>query len=605
MNTKHKKKIQASARISITILLAIIICLASLTGGAAISNHVAHASTVNSGRTLSMVEMHNGFSTLVSRTSNHMTLIFVERLYFDYCPTLEVDKRLALTECERTEFATVEIFNEAGERAKVPTNVRREERGIRPDDASGHLRELNYLEINHYWEWRTFTNDERWNVIVDDGFNILNFTFDLAHRRDGVIYYIDGVFALPEKHYPQVLRWWDYAGDNSSLNRLRDSFIETVDDAYEATLVGEPFRLNPIDLTGNQADTNASQTTSNGAGQTTVSNMAVTNAGNNNGNNGNPNVEIEQAGFFLSMFGIIVLAAVVTVTFVAVSLAVEVVRDAFGNVGSASAQGSNDPNSSLPNNPITNPNDPRYGDTPWAPCDNQKNNHNEWVKNNPVSPELRRELEAHKEFTVENDAPSGQKVVRLMLVADNGVLEPVFDENGNQIYLHRASGVIGNSMFAIVSRRTNLPIVYNPATRQLADAAGNRYTVNGDNRLMNMEGREPFSFLSLDDVNRKLDEAGVFLSSVDPTRMLVRMDDCDRLWRMLHQPHNDIRVGFFDTIANAFRNVFSSNGTPRSFWQTVLDVLIIIAVFGIGGFLLVLFIIYVVKPLIKKAFKKR
>ena len=166
------------------------------------------------GNSLSLTEMNNGFDAMVLRATQNKTLIYVSRLYLDYSPLSS--KRLAITENEDTDYVVIDIENEAKEWAKLWGYVRQEE-GVRPDDPLRRVMTLNYLEINQYFEWRTFTNEERWAVSVNDGYKTADFTFDLGDRQDGAIYHIDGVYGLPDHYYPQVCYWWDVRPDRALL----------------------------------------------------------------------------------------------------------------------------------------------------------------------------------------------------------------------------------------------------------------------------------------------------------------------------------------------------------------------------------------------------
>jgi hypothetical protein len=244
---------------------------------------------------------------------------------------------------------------------------------------------------------------------------------------------------------------------------------------------------------------------------------------------------------------------------------------------------------------ITDPFDPsqRYEHAPPAPTPEQREEYNKLVEENPLTQAEREILERHREFSLDNDTPTGQRIVRLQVKCpQTGVMQSVYDEDGNEVFVNRRSRVIGNFNFAMISRRTLLVIRFDPATMGLADVVGNRYTVNADNKVMNMDGVQPYSPRSLDDITRKLSDMGYYTSSIDPSRMLLRMDDCNLLMRAMHQRQNNISVGFFGTIGNAFRNVFGGNSGNRNGWQTFLDVLVIIGVI-IGGIIAVIIFIVI------------
>jgi len=214
------KKIKKLAAPAVVCLLALVMAATAFIVRFTANYQTASASTVepmaasNGGKSLSLVEINNEFDVMVLRATQNKTLIYVSRLYFDYSPLSS--KRLAITENEDTDYVIIDLVNEANEWAKLWGYVRQEE-GVRPDDPLRRVMTLNYLEINQYFEWRTFTNEERWAVSVNDGYKTADFTFDLGDRQDGAIYHIDGVYGLPDHYYPQVCYWWDVRPDRALL----------------------------------------------------------------------------------------------------------------------------------------------------------------------------------------------------------------------------------------------------------------------------------------------------------------------------------------------------------------------------------------------------
>jgi len=229
---------------------------------------------------------------------------------------------------------------------------------------------------------------------------------------------------------------------------------------------------------------------------------------------------------------------------------------------------------------ITDPFDPnqRNPDTPPAPTPDQQEEYNKVVEENPLTVEEKEELEKRKEFSLDQDAPAGQKIVKLKVKDDNGILQPVFDENGNECFVNRKTYTVGNATYAIINRETLLLIRFFPATMELKDIVGNRITVNADNKLMNMDGVQPYSPKSRDDILKKMGDMGVYTSSIDPSRMLYRMDDDNALNRAMNIKENNVSLGFFGTIAAAFKNIFGGGNTSKGFLSNFLDVLILVGV---------------------------
>ena len=129
-------------------------------------------------------------------------------------------------------------------------------------------------------------------------------------------------------------------------------------------------------------------------------------------------------------------------------------------------------------------------------------------------------------------------------------------------------------------------IRFYPATQELKDIVGNRITVNADNKLMNMDGVQPYSPKSKDDILKKLGDMGVYTSSIDPARLLYRMDDDNALNRAMNIKDANINLGFWGTIGAAFKNIFGGGNTSKGFLSNFLDILILVAVI-IFGFLAV------------------
>ena len=203
-----------------------------------------------------MKEVYIKNNGMVLRATHNKTLIYVSRLYLDYSPLSS--KRLAITENEDTDYVVIDIENEAKEWAKLWGYVRQEE-GIRPDDPLLRITTLHYLEINQYFEWRTFSNEERWAVKINDGYKSVDMTFDMGDRKDGAIYHIDGVFALPERYYPQVAYWWHVTSENPELLAIRNDYMERAAEAAAVTPEGEPLRLDSVEYTGKGIQTSPAQ----------------------------------------------------------------------------------------------------------------------------------------------------------------------------------------------------------------------------------------------------------------------------------------------------------------------------------------------------------
>lgn len=505
----------------------------------------ASAAASGSGASLSLVEINNSFGVMVLRRTDYKTLIYVDRLYFEYSPLST--KRLALTpnSVRKTgdmagNYVMIDVENEAGEWVKTWGCVRQEE-GVRPDDPLKRIMTLYYLEIGFYWEWRTFTNEERWKVKVNDGIVTVDLTFDMADRKDGAVYHVDGVYGLPEHYYPQVMHWWEInEEDNPDWVELRNEYLALSAAAAAATPEGEPLRLDAVEYTGGLANRAA-------PASMTGSDQAAP-----------------------------VLFPVVPI--VMITVAVIAVTALVGAVTKKTAAPAPDPGQPQDTN------DNRTENNPPAPTDPQKDWYNKYLEDNPVPLELRAELEKHKEFAPDNDVPAGQKVVKLKVKDDDGVFQSVYDENGDEVYLNRKTYTVGNATFALINRKNNLLIRYMPDTMSLCDMVGNKITVNSENRIMNMDGVQPFSFRSQEDVIRKLGDMGVYTTAIKVERFLYRMDDPDVLRKAMTFKTNDVKKPFFETLGDALKNLFGGGGSSasKSFLSKFLDVLILIGVVILG-----------------------
>jgi len=536
------------------------------------------------GNSLSLCEMSNDFNVMVLRATENKTLIYVSRLYFDYSPLSS--KRLAITENEDTDYCVIELVNEANEWARLWGYVRQED-GVRPDDPMQRIMTLNYLEINQYFEWRTFTNEERWAIKVNDGYKTVDMTFDMGDRKDGAVYHIDGVYALPEHYYPQVCMWFDLTSANSDLCEIRDDYMARAAQAAAVTPEGEPLRLDSVEYTGKGIQTSPARYrygagNARGTAPLGIAPYAYGVVPMAYGQDGG-GIEAEETWFWIPIV-IIVVVVIVVVAVVATTTA-------------------KDP----PPSNITDAYDPaqRTDDTPPAPTTEQREEYNEIVEEiwsemtEEQQVELREELERRKEFSLDHDAPAGQKIVKLKVKDNDGILQPVYDEDGCEVFVNRKTYVVGNSTFACINRETLLLIRFYPATMELRDVVGNHITVNADSKLMNLDGVQPYSPKSRDDVLKKMGEMGHYTSAIDPGRMLFRMDDEDQLRRALNLKENDVNLGFFGTVGAAFKNLFGGGNTSKGFLSNFLDVLILVGVV-LAGFLAVYFIIKGVSML-KKA----
>jgi len=592
------KKIRRIATPAMVCLLAVIMAATAFIVRFNSNQQTASASTVTptvvlggGGTSLSLSEMNNSFDAMVLRATENKTLIYVSRLYFDYSPLSS--KRLAITENEDTDYCVIELVNEANEWARLWGYIRQED-GVRPDDPMQRIMTLNYLEINQYFEWRQFTNEERWAVKINDGYKTVDMTFDMGDRKDAAVYYIDGVYALPEHYYPQVCMWWDLTSANPDLCEIRDDYMARAAEAAAVTPEGEPLRLDSVEYSGKGIQTSpashrygtgnirgAAPMAGNMRGIAPYAYGVVPTAYGQDGDG----IEAEQTWFWIPI--VIIVVVVVAVVAVAASTI---------------------PKAPPPSN-ITDAYDPgqRTPDTPPAPTTEQREEYNEIVEEiwSEMTEEeqviLREELDRRKEFSLDHDAPAGQKIVKLKVKDSDGILQPVYDEDGQEVYVNRKTYVVGNSVFACINRETLLLIRFFPATMELRDVVGNRITVNADSRLMNLDGVQPYSPRSRDDILKKLGDAGMYTSAIDPGRMLYRMDDEDALKRAMNLKENDVNLGFFGTIAAAFKNLFGGGNTSKGFLSNFLDVLILVGVI-LAGFLAVYFIIKGVSML-KKARK--
>lgn len=494
---------------------------------------------------LSMVEMNNSFDKMVLKATTNKTLVYVDKLYFDYSPMSA--NRLRVTQNEETDYVVIDIKNDTGEWAKVWGYVRKE-KNIRPDDPLVREVELTYLEINQYWEWRNFTNQENWSVTVKDGYSTVSFSFDLNSGHDGAVYFIDGVYALPEHYYPQVVYWWDMTGANPELLEIRDAYKQQSLALVETTPEDEPLRLEQVEY-----KKKSNQGVSSLCINTGVKTLS------HDFNNGS--VQVEETGF---LTGLIIVAVVIVVAAVVVACTPKEKSQTYVP-------------EETPSN-ITDANDPnqRNDDTPPAPTPDQLD---DYEKNVPeLTPEEKEELEKRKEFSIDNDVPTGQKIVKLKVKNAEGILQDVYDENGEPCYVNRKTYTVGNQTYALINRKTLLLIRWFPSTMELKDIVGNKFTVNVDNKIMNMDGVEPYSPISRDDILKKLGDMGVYTSSINPDRMIYRMDDDSALIKAMNLKTNNIGKGFWETIGSAFKNLFGGGGTSKGFLSNFLDVLIVFAV---------------------------
>jgi hypothetical protein len=516
---------------------------------------VAHAA-VFGGKSLSLIEMNGGFDKLLLRATMNKTLIYVDRLYFDYSPLSS--NGLLVTENEDTDYVVLDISNEAGEWARVWGYVRKE-KGIRPDDPAMREMDLTYIEVNQYWEWRTFTNEERWKIMVKDGYKTVQFTFDMNDRKDGAVYYIDGAYALPEHYYPQVAYWWDLPSANRELCEIRDNYREQAVSAAKTTPEGEPLRLEPVEYHGETSQS-----------PTRTVNMSL-----GSRQNADTYSDIQNTSWIIAA---VVVVVVVTVIAVVV----------------ASTQKKSLPPESTPSG-ITNPYDPlqRNDNTPPAPTEEQQKEYNRTVEENPLSATEKEELEKRKEFSIDADAPTGQKLVKLKVKDADGLLQPVYDENGGEVYVNRKTYTVGNATYAVINRETLLLVRWYPSSMELKDIVGNRITVNVDNKLMNMDGVQPYSPKSRDDILKKLGDTGMYTSAINPNRMLFRMDDDDALARAMNLKENNIKKGFFETVESAFKNLFGGGNSSKGFFSNFLDILIIVGSVLAGALTLLLIVKFI------------
>jgi len=499
-------------------------------------NTVPATAAAAQGKSLSLLEINNSFGVMVIRTTNYMTLIYIDRIYFEYNASSSL--RLKELDC------IVNITNEAAEWAKVPGYVKTEQ-AARPDDPSGVLQTLQYIEVQQYWEWRSFTNEERWNLEVYDGYNRLQ--FDFTRGRDGTVYHIDGVYALPEKDYYQVSDWRDVKENKE----LRASVNEYAANAAKAALAaaaqpGSPLKVAPVKYDGRWVPVGADGVLSHGqvlshgvpAARQHPDGAAVLTHGSVLPYSGEQ--QVADTGVFLTI--VLISICVVAVAWI--------VADTVKMVSNKNA-----------------------GPVEVTP---EIKEEYDAVKPELTEPE-RIELDKHKEFSPDRDAPSGQKVVKLMVIDEDGRQQQVYDENGEAVYINRKTNVIGNSTYALINRETFLLIVFDAATMGLKDTAGNKITVNVDNRIINMDGVEPYSFKTKNDLLKKLNAMGKYTSAIKPAKLMFRIDDNDALSKASNMKDNNPSVGFFGTIGNAFKNLFGGGGGSSGL-STFLDVLVILGV---------------------------
>jgi len=358
-------------------------------------------------------------------------------------------------------------------------------------------------------------------------------------------------------------------------------------EAAAVTPEGEPLRLDSVEYTGKGIQASPTSYRYGGGNSGGAAPMAHGNANMNGiapyaygvvpaayGQDGKQ-IEAEETLFWLIPV-VIIIVVVVVVAAVVVSTT---------------------PKKPPPSN-ITDAYDPaqRTDDTPPAPTVEQREEYNEIVEEiwaemtEEEQIELREELDKRKEFSLDHDAPAGQKIVKLKVKDADGLLQPVYDENGNEVFVNRKTYTVGNATYACINRQTLLLIRFFPATMELKDIVGNRITVNIDGKLMNMDGVEPYSPISRDDILKKMGDMGVYTSSIDPGRMLFRMDDDEALKRAMNLKENDPSLGFWGTIGAAFKNLFGGGNTSKGFLSNFLDVLILVGVV-LAGFLILYFVI--------------
>ena len=573
-NFKNEARQNAGRSVLILLLLIVVIaaCLAPSFSGVKLP---AHAASIK-GNALSLVEVNDSFNKLVLRATMNKTLVYVDRLYFDYSPLS--GKRLEVTKNEATDYVVIDISNEAGEWAKVWGYVRKT-RGIRPNDTAMREMELTYLEIGQYWEWRTFTNEERWTVTVKDGYETVSLSFDMNDRKDGAVYYIDGVYALPEHYYTQVAYWWDLTSANPELLEVREDYRARAVAAAKTTPAGEPLRLDTVELKDA-----TKYSAPNTAARTSVS-MASPQAATPAAQNGADGNGVTKTGFWI-IAAVVVVVVIAVVVIVAVSTPKNKVTDYA-------------PESTQSN--ITDPfaAEQRNADTPPAPTKEQHEEYNKTVAENPLTEREKEELEKRKEFSIDADAPTGQKLVKLKVKDADGILQAVYDENGSEVFVNRKTYTVGNATYAIINRETLLLIRWYPSTMELKDIVGNRLTVNVDNKLMNMDGVEPYSPRSKDDILKKLGDMGMYTSGVDPSRMLFRMDDDEALIRAMNLKENNIKKGVWETISSAFKNLFGGGTTSKSALSNFLDVAIVVGI-GIAIVVALFAVLSIIAAIIKK-----
>ncbi|MCL2631281.1 MAG: hypothetical protein FWD49_07185 [Firmicutes bacterium] len=578
------RKIKKNFKLSLTLFLALAIAVLTFASGLSsageISTASASVSSSSSGNTLSLMEMSNDFSTLVVRATYNKTLIFVEKMYFTY--SNPNGKKLAVSDKNNPDdYVVINLTNSAGEWAKVWGYVR-EERMAVPNDPLERVETITYLEINMYWEWRRFTNDESWTVTVDDGFvdAPLSFTFDSRDRKDGVIFHIDGVYALPERYYPQVVYDWEFQEENPELLSARDNVLSQAIEALDTTPEGEPLRLKPVPMQGNA---NSNSNMSSNANIADFRKVSLSS---------NPDIPLEVSQTAVGIFTVVIVGIAIAVVAIGAVVAYNELKPAPVLPELAPPPLVSEPPKGFdPMNP-----DDRHPDQPPSPSRGQRKKAEDSAKDANITPDQRRELEKRNEFSPENDTPTGSKIVKLMLETPSGLKTDVFDENGNEIYLNRATNAVGNANFALISRKNNLLLRYDARDKSIRDTLGDRFAVNVDNKLVSMDGVQPFSLKSYEDAVVKLQDMNVNTSSVDISRYLYRMDDELALSRAMMFKTLNTRVGFFATIGNAFRNLFSSRteNVRNSGMQTFLDFLTVAGV-ALSGILLILFTLWVIR----------
>ena len=140
---------------------------------------------------------------------------------------------------------------------------------------------------------------------------------------------------------------------------------------------------------------------------------------------------------------------------------------------------------------------------------------------------------------------------------------------------------------------------YEVPAASAASSTGNSLSLVEISDDLDMDGLQPYSPKSRDDILKKLSAMGTYTSSIDPARMLYRMDDDEALMKAMRLKSLDVKKGFWATIASAFKNLFGGGSTSKGCMSNFLDGLIFAAVVIVG--LLAIFIIYkIISRILKK-----